>query len=321
MIELVIQGVFRQEYRFGFNGKEKDTEWTGQQGSHLDFGARIYDSRIGRWTALDPKMIEMPYSSPYCYSFNNPILFVDPDGEKPQVTVNKSEDGKTIDINITNKFYIIKKSQDISNVDETALNKYLTGGSYEVDGVTYNVNITNEVIYKDKKSGARKAIKSDNMVGVIVDLGAARKNDDIGNNSYHTQGRFDRIHMEDYKDLERVLAHEGGHDMGFADKYINTNDGTYIMLNFINALMGGHEQLSGYEIQLIGSDVMNQVGNLENGQTKALPKGSYAVDTEADMAPYGETVSGVPFEDTNKDPKDIKVTTSGGTPDGKIEKD
>ncbi|MFO7879357.1 MAG: RHS repeat-associated core domain-containing protein, partial [Bacteroidales bacterium] len=54
-----------QAYRFGFNGKEKDPEWTGQQGSHLDFGARIYDSRIGRWTAVDPKAAKYPGWSPY----------------------------------------------------------------------------------------------------------------------------------------------------------------------------------------------------------------------------------------------------------------
>ena len=38
-------------YRYGFNGMEKDDEHT--QGKY-DFGARIYDSRLGRWLAVDP---------------------------------------------------------------------------------------------------------------------------------------------------------------------------------------------------------------------------------------------------------------------------
>ncbi|MFW6302924.1 MAG: RHS repeat domain-containing protein [Bacteroidales bacterium] len=72
-----------QTYRCGFNGMEKDPEITGQQGSHLDFGARIYDSRIGRWLALDPLAAKFPDYSPYNFTLNSPILFVDPDGEEP----------------------------------------------------------------------------------------------------------------------------------------------------------------------------------------------------------------------------------------------
>jgi RHS repeat-associated protein len=60
-------------YFFGFNGKEKDTEWTGQQGSHLDFGARIYDSRIGRWLSVDPLYKDYESYSDYEFALNNPI--------------------------------------------------------------------------------------------------------------------------------------------------------------------------------------------------------------------------------------------------------
>jgi RHS repeat-associated protein len=41
------------EYRFGFNGKEKDDEIKGA-GNAVDFGARIYDGRLGRWLNVDP---------------------------------------------------------------------------------------------------------------------------------------------------------------------------------------------------------------------------------------------------------------------------
>jgi RHS repeat-associated protein len=74
------RSVSSEAYRFGFNGKEKDPEWTGQQGSHLDFGARIYDSRIGRWTALDPLAAKYPDLSPYAFVANSPIIYIDPDG-------------------------------------------------------------------------------------------------------------------------------------------------------------------------------------------------------------------------------------------------
>jgi len=66
-------------YRFGFNGKEKTDEIYGE-GNGVDFGARIYDSRLGRWLALDPLAEKYPRLSPYSSFANNPVIFIDPDG-------------------------------------------------------------------------------------------------------------------------------------------------------------------------------------------------------------------------------------------------
>jgi len=68
-------------YRFGFGGMEKDDEIKGS-GNSLDFGARIYDSRLGRWLALDPLMKEYPSWSPYLGIGNSPILYIDIDGRE-----------------------------------------------------------------------------------------------------------------------------------------------------------------------------------------------------------------------------------------------
>ena len=63
--------------RMKFNGKEVQT--TGNLGL-LDYGARMYDPAIGRWTAQDP-LSEKYYSfSAYNYCVNNPVMFVDLDG-------------------------------------------------------------------------------------------------------------------------------------------------------------------------------------------------------------------------------------------------
>jgi len=69
------------DYKFSFNGKEKDNETYGE-GNAYDFGARIYDSRLGKWLSVDPLVAKYPYVSPYSFCANNPIIYIDPDGKK-----------------------------------------------------------------------------------------------------------------------------------------------------------------------------------------------------------------------------------------------
>ncbi len=73
---------------------EKDPEITGQQGSHLDFGARVYDSRIGRWTATDPLAAKYPNLGPYAFVGNMPIIAIDPDGKKIVIKYKNSQGKK-----------------------------------------------------------------------------------------------------------------------------------------------------------------------------------------------------------------------------------
>jgi RHS repeat-associated protein len=66
-------------YRYGFNGMEKDDEIKGN-GNSYDFGARLYSSRIGKWMSIDSEWKLYPDISPYAFAVNNPIRYVDPDG-------------------------------------------------------------------------------------------------------------------------------------------------------------------------------------------------------------------------------------------------
>ena len=69
------------DYRYGFNGKENDNEVKGN-GNSLDFGARIYDPRLGRWMSPDPKAHEYMSWSPYNFAMNTPISAYDADGKR-----------------------------------------------------------------------------------------------------------------------------------------------------------------------------------------------------------------------------------------------
>ncbi len=68
-----------EEYRFAFNGMEKDDEMKGE-GNSYDFGARIYDPRIGRWLSRDAYESFYPHYSPYNFALNTPVQAIDPDG-------------------------------------------------------------------------------------------------------------------------------------------------------------------------------------------------------------------------------------------------
>jgi len=63
------------EERYGFTGKELDE--TGLQ----YFGARYYNPAAGRFMNVDPLLENHPDLTPYHYSTNNPLSFIDPDGK------------------------------------------------------------------------------------------------------------------------------------------------------------------------------------------------------------------------------------------------
>ena len=63
-----------------FSGKESQSILNASI-SFLDFGARVYNPAIARWTTADPLSEKYYGISPYVYCLNNPTNSFDPDGK------------------------------------------------------------------------------------------------------------------------------------------------------------------------------------------------------------------------------------------------
>ncbi len=64
-------------YRYGFNGKEKDGD---MDGNNYDYGFRIYNPRLVRFLSIDPLTNKYPELTPYQFASNSPIANIDLDG-------------------------------------------------------------------------------------------------------------------------------------------------------------------------------------------------------------------------------------------------
>ena len=112
--------------RYKYNGKEFDQE-TG----NYYYGARYYDPKTSLWLSVDPLAEKYNEWSPYNYTLNNPVKYVDPDGNgpwKPKVNDNGStsyvmeegDDASTLasqyglDKNTAKKLYSTMKNGEIS---------------------------------------------------------------------------------------------------------------------------------------------------------------------------------------------------------------
>ncbi|MEM9859100.1 MAG: RHS repeat-associated core domain-containing protein [Bacteroidota bacterium] len=82
--------------RYKFTGKERidDLElgWD-------DFGARMYDPTLGRWNHIDPLANKYDMHSPYHYTLNNPIRYIDPDGMQIEGVTKKDAEKTHEDLN------------------------------------------------------------------------------------------------------------------------------------------------------------------------------------------------------------------------------
>ena len=82
------------DYRYGFNGKEQDTNGEWDDLTHYDYGFRIYNPGIGRFLSVDPLTKSYPYYTPYQFAGNKPIMAIDLDGLEEYYIINSITVGR-----------------------------------------------------------------------------------------------------------------------------------------------------------------------------------------------------------------------------------
>jgi RHS repeat-associated protein len=68
-----------EDYRYGFQGQEKDDEIKGE-GNSLNYTFRMHDPRVGRFFAVDPLTKSYPHYTPYSFSGNKVIHAIELEG-------------------------------------------------------------------------------------------------------------------------------------------------------------------------------------------------------------------------------------------------
>ena len=177
------------EYRYAYNGMEKDPELKGEGNSYTtEF--RQYDPRLGRWLSLDPLMMQFPSMSPYVAFDNNPIFYTDPLGLAAQGdpisvgTVDGSTRGKMTGVlhdkkavNAKDEVVFIGKSKSGENLEYRYIydkenNKW--NGTFSQEGEVTSTNIQIDGSEKNKgglsttEQNMESTSKASGMIGETI---------------------------------------------------------------------------------------------------------------------------------------------------------
>jgi RHS repeat-associated protein len=223
--------------RLKYNGKEEQREEfsDGSGLEWLDYGARMYDNQVGRWFAVDPLSEAMRRISPYCYGANNPIRYIDIEGniigdpndpftKRVQESLSQTNAGKALWNKLVESkrtFYFIEVSR--SSAEEwkrnVVKNNYLskTNGENvtkemldEYKKGNYNVDAEDYTTYNDKTGNNDKTDAWDNTY-ILINTDAINARGKMLAASLEVD--VDKMVLYQEAQFQKTLAHEGQHGL------------------------------------------------------------------------------------------------------------
>ncbi len=123
-------------YRYGFNGKEKDSETKTQ-----DYGMRIYNPSLGRFLSVDPIAKIYPELTPYQFASNRPIDGIDLDGLEWALTTSSTYSKKAL-ISKTNEFTVKLIVVNHSNLSDEEVKSKISSMETGVEKILQNKFVT-----------------------------------------------------------------------------------------------------------------------------------------------------------------------------------
>ena len=279
------------QYRYGFNGKEKDDELKGEA-NHIDYGMRIYDPRIGKFLSLDPLTKTYPWYTPYQFAGNTPIAAIDLDGEEPKIVITGEVTGTTKmtvygegnvrEITVRTYKAIIQYTNQKGNVTELGTFNVTRDGWYglgtDIKGKTILYNRFSDPVNNDKLYIQEELVKHyTNETSAFkispIDSPIASKY----NTSYYDEGLPSGILPSDVKRDESGTVygaefHEGGIYTGKDGKdHLAGTYGCYGIVDpsQVSAKPGEYRKSSNDEMQRFEKayDDANEMQIKENGET------------------------------------------------------
>jgi hypothetical protein len=199
-----------------------------------------YDSGSSIWLFVDPMSDKYPNMSPYNYCANNPVILVDPDGKSIETSLTTNDDGSRV-LTITYKAYI--RNQSNTEISNSEMDSYInritnsiesTWGKSPTDDPTLTVNVVVDIqVLPDNKDDidfSRHLITFANLdiganppgcgdvsgMEMWIDINTVKNfpTDPLtGNSATATLVNGANISNS----LERVAAHEFGHNAGLLD--------------------------------------------------------------------------------------------------------
>jgi RHS repeat-associated protein len=129
-----IEDVGNPDSKLQYNGKERQTEFGLEW---LDYGARFYDSQLGRFHTADRMADNYDALTPYHYGANNPVSIIDVNGDSIWIVLTSSVMGANgqSSIQTTNLYYGKDASGKSGFIDAASGNLY-TGNDKFVSDVT-----------------------------------------------------------------------------------------------------------------------------------------------------------------------------------------